>query len=166
MLIHGQYVRDDQLDAFKDLNIIASLFPLHTFYWGDWHRQLIGEKLGDKISPTRTALNKGLKLTIHTDAPVALPNLMRMVWTATNRVSRSGRIVGKDERLTVYEALKCITEWSAYQHFEEDSKGTLEVGKLADMVVLDANPLKVDLNDIKDITVLTTIKNGAVVYQR
>ena len=166
VLIHGQYVRDDQLDAFKDLNIIASLFPLHTFYWGDWHRQLIGEKLGDKISPTRTALNKGLKLTIHTDAPVALPNLMRMVWTATNRVSRSGRIVGKDERLTVYEALKCITEWSAYQHFEEDSKGTLEVGKLADMVVLDANPLKVDLNDIKDITVLTTIKNGDVVYQR
>ena len=166
VLIHGQYVRDDQLDAFKDLNIIASLFPLHTFYWGDWHRQLIGEKLGDKISPTRTALKKGLKLTIHTDAPVALPNLMRMVWTATNRVSRSGRIVGKDERLTVYEALKCITEWSAYQHFEEDSKGTLEVGKLADMVVLDANPLKVDLNDIKDITVLTTIKNGEVVYQR
>ena len=166
VLIHGQYVREDQLDAFKELNVIASLFPLHTFYWGDWHRQLIGEKLGDKISPTRTALNKGLKLTIHTDAPVALPNLMRMVWTATNRVSRSGRIVGKDERLTVYEALKCITDWSAYQHFEEDSKGTLEVGKLADMVILDANPLKVDLDAIKDINVLTTIKNGEVVYQR
>ena len=166
VLIHGQYVREDQLDSLKNLNIIASLFPLHTFYWGDWHKQLIGDSLGNKISPTRTALNKGLKITIHTDAPVALPNLMRVVWTAVNRVSRSGEIIGEKERLTPYEALKCITEWSAYQHYEEDSKGTLEKGKLADLVILDANPLKVNVNDIKDITVVTTIKEGTTVYQK
>jgi len=112
------------------------------------------------------SLNKGLKLTIHTDAPVALPNLMRMVGISVERKSRSGQVIGAGERLSPYEALQAVTIWSAYQHFEEDSKGTLEVGKLADMVVLDANPLKVDLNDIKDITVLTTIKNGDVVYQR
>jgi len=110
VLIHGQYVREDQLDAFKDLNIIASLFPLHTFYWGDWRKLLIGDSLGNKISPTRTALNKGLKITTHADAPVALPNLMRVIWTATNRVSRSGEIIGENERLTPYEALKYITE--------------------------------------------------------
>jgi predicted amidohydrolase YtcJ len=166
VLIHGQYVREDQLDSLKELNIIASLFPLHTFYWGDWHKQLIGDSLGNKISPTRTALNKGLKITIHTDAPVALPNLMRVVWTAVNRVSRSGEIIGEKERLTPYEALKCITEWSAYQHYEENSKGTLEKGKLADLVILDANPLKVNVNDIKDITVVTTIKEGTTVYQK
>ena len=166
VLIHGQYVREDQLDDFKDLNIIASLFPLHTFYWGDWHKEIIGDSLGNKISPTRTALNKGLKITIHTDAPVALPNLMRVIWTATNRVSRSGKIIGKNERLTPYEALKCITEWSAYQHFEEDNKGTLEVGKLADLVILNANPLKVKLNDIKDIVVAETIKEGITVYKK
>ena len=166
VLIHGQYVREDQLNEFKNLNVIASLFPLHTFYWGDWHKKLIGDSLGNKISPTRTALDKGLKITIHTDAPVALPNLMRVIWTATNRVSRSGEIIGENERLTPYEALKCITEWSAYQHFEEKDKGTLEVGKLADMVILDLNPLEVDIENIKDIIVIQTIKNGATVYKK
>ncbi len=166
VIIHGQYIREDQLDAFKELDVIASLFPLHTFYWGDWHKQLIGDSLGNKISPTRTALNKGLKLTIHTDAPVALPNLMRVVWSAVNRSSRSGQIIGEAERLTPYEALKCITDWSAYQHFEEKNKGTLVVGKLADLVVLDRNPLKVTPDSIKDIVVMETIKNGQTVYQR
>ncbi len=166
VLIHGQYVREDQLDEFKNLNIITSLFPLHTFYWGDWHKELIGDSLGNKISPTRTALNKGLKITIHTDAPVALPNLMRVIWTATNRVSRSGDIIGENERLTPYEALKCITEWSAYQHFEEEKKGTLEVGKLADLVILDSNPLKVAIENIKNIVVLQTIKEGKTVYKK
>jgi predicted amidohydrolase YtcJ len=165
VLIHGQYIRPDQLDSLKQLNVIVSLFPLHTFYWGDWHEQLIGEELGQKISPTRTALDKGLKLTIHTDAPVALPNLMRMVWTAVSRTSRSGKSIGADERLTPYEAMKCITDWSAYQHWEDNKKGTLTEGKIADFVILDANPLKVDTEAIKDIKVLNTIKEGKIVYE-
>jgi hypothetical protein len=166
VLIHGQYVREDQLDAYKELDIIASLFPLHTFYWGDWHKEIIGEELGNKISPTRTALNKGLRLTIHTDAPVALPNLMRMVGITVERKSRSGKVIGADEKLTPYEALKGITEWSAYQHFEEDTKGTIEEGKLADLVILDKNPLKAAEADIKDIVVLETIKEGTSVYKK
>jgi len=166
VLIHGQYVREDQLDSYKELDIIASLFPLHTFYWGDWHKQIIGEELGNNISPTRTALNKGLKLTIHTDAPVALPNLMRMVGITVERKSRSGKLIGEDEKLTAYEALKAITIWSAYQHFEEDKKGTLEEGKLADMVILDKNPLKVAEEKIKEIIVLETIKDGVSIYKK
>lgn len=166
VLIHGQYIREDQLDSLKKLDIIASLFPLHTFYWGDWHRELIGEELGDTISPVRTALNKGLKITIHSDAPVALPNLMRVIWTAVSRTSRSGRVVGEKERLTAYEALKAITDWSAYQHFEEQSKGTLSVGKKADLVVLDNNPLTVSVDEIKNIQVLETIKGGVSVFTR
>ncbi|MHA7863933.1 amidohydrolase [Flagellimonas marinaquae] len=166
VLIHGQYVREDQLDSLKKLDVIASLFPLHTFYWGDWHKQIIGDSLGNKISPTRTALNKGLNITIHTDAPVALPNLMRMVGISVERKSRSGQLIGENEKMTPYEALKGITEWSAYQHFEEATKGTLEVGKTADLVILDKNPLKVPESDIKDIKVMETIKNGVSVYQR
>jgi len=166
VLVHGQYVRHDQLDSFKELNVIASLFPLHTFYWGDWHKQLIGDELGNNISPTRTALNKGLNLTIHTDAPVALPNLMRMIGIAVERKSRSGAVLNADEALTPYEALQAITIWSAYQHFEEDMKGTLEVGKLADLVILDKNPLKVAHEEIKNILVLETIKEGSSIYKR
>ena len=165
-LIHGQYIRDDQLDSFKELNVITSLFPLHTFYWGDWHKEIIGDSLGNRISPVRTALNKGVKITIHTDAPVALPNLMRVVWTAVQRTSRSGQVIGGSERLTPYEALKCITIWSAYQHFEEDKKGTLEKGKLADIVILDKNPLKVAPDTIKDIQVIETIKEGQTVFKK
>lgn len=166
VLIHGQYVREDQLDSLKEMDIIASLFPLHTFYWGDWHKEIIGDSLGNKISPTKTALDKGLKLTIHTDAPVALPNLMRVLWTASKRESRSGEIIGIEERLTPYQALKAITIWSAHQHFEENSKGSLKAGKLADLVILDKNPLKVDLSDIKDIVVLETIKEGETIFKK
>jgi predicted amidohydrolase YtcJ len=165
-LIHGQYIRKDQLDSLKELDVIASLFPLHTFYWGDWHKQIIGEELGNTISPVRTALNKGVKITIHTDAPVALPNLMRVVWTAVNRTSRSGKVIGESERLTPYEALQAITIWSAYQHFEENRKGSLVAGKLADLVILDGNPLKMDPDAIKDIQVLQTIKEGKIVFAK
>lgn len=164
VLIHGQYIRGDQLDSVKSLDIVASLFPLHTFYWGDWHKQLIGDSLGNRISPVRTALDKGVKVTIHTDAPVALPNLMRMAGISVERKSRSGATIGAEEKITPYEALQAITAWSAWQHFEEDTKGTLEAGKLADLVILDRNPFRVNEADIKEIRVLETIKEGETVY--
>jgi predicted amidohydrolase YtcJ len=164
VLIHGQYVRMDQLDSLKKLEVVASLYPMHTFYWGDWHKQIIGDSLGNKISPIKSALNKGLKVTSHTDAPVALPNLMMIMWTTVNRVSRSGVVIGADERLTPYEALQSVTIWGAYQHFEDKNKGSLKVGKLGDMVVLSENPLKIDPMKLKDIVVLETIKEGKSVY--
>ncbi len=165
VLIHGQYVRMDQLDSLKKLDVIASLFPMHTFYWGDWHKKIIGDSLGNKISPIKSALNRGLHVTSHTDAPVALPNLMMIMWTTVNRVSRTGAVIGAEERLTPYEALQSITIWGAYQHFEDTKKGSLTVGKLGDMVVLSENPLKVDPMKIKDIVVLETIKEGKSIYK-
>mgnify|MGYP001819255746 CR=1 FL=1 len=166
VIIHGQYIREDRLDEAKKMDLLVSLFPLHTFYWGDWHKELIGDSLGNKISPVRTALNKDLKVTIQTDAPVTLPNLMRVIWTAVERTSRSGKVIGEDERITPFEALKAITIWSAYQHYEEDKKGTLENGKLADLVILDKNPLKVKPDEIKDIQVIQTIKEGIPVFKK
>lgn len=166
VLIHGQYVRFDQLDSLKKLDVVASLFPMHTFYWGDWHRQIIGDSLGNLISPIKTALNKGLHVTSHTDAPVAFPNLMMIMWTTVNRVSRSGAVIGTAERLTPYEALQSITIWGAYQHFEENTKGSLKEGKLADMVLLDANPLKVDPMKLKEIQIMETIKEGRSIYRK
>ena len=166
VLIHGQYIRMDQLDSMKKLDVVASLFPMHTFYWGDWHKQIIGDSLGNLISPIRTALNKGLHVTSHTDAPVAFPNLAMILWTTVNRVSRSGAIIGAGERLSAYEALKSITIWGAYQHFEENKKGSIAVGKLGDLVVLSDNPLKIDPMKLKDLVVLETIKEGKTVYKK
>lgn len=165
-LVHGQYVRMDQLDRMVELDVYASLFPMHTFYWGDWHKQIIGDELGNEISPTRSALDRGLPLTSHTDAPVALPNLMQVMWATVNRTSRSGAIIGPSERLTPEEAFKAITLWSAKQHFEEDTKGSIEVGKNADLVILSDNPLTIDVDRINKIVVLETIKDGKTVWQR
>jgi predicted amidohydrolase YtcJ len=166
ILIHGQLIRMDQLDSIKKYDIVASFFPMHTFYWGDWYKEIIGPDKAQQISPTKSALKKGVRITTHTDAPVALPNLMMIVHTAVNRTSRSGTIMGPDERLTPYEALQSITSWSAFQFFEEKTKGSFAIGKLADMVVLDNNPLKVDKAKIKDIKVLETFKEGKSIYKK
>ncbi|MBL8821651.1 MAG: amidohydrolase [Planctomycetia bacterium] len=165
-LIHGQFVRQDQLDACKELQIFPSLFPMHTFYWGDWYDQIIGPDLAQQISPMRSVLKRGMICTSHTDAPVALPNLMQVVGATVNRTSRSGKVMGPDERVTPLEAIKMITLWGAHQFFEEKNKGSLEVGKLADLVILDKNPLTVDPMTIKDIKVMETIKEGKSVYKR
>jgi len=164
-LIHGQYIRMDQLDDLAELDMAASLFPMHTFYWGDWHSEIIGDELAQNISPTRAALDRGIPLTSHTDAPVALPNLMQVMWATVNRTTRSGRILGPDQRLTPIEALKAITIWGAWQHFEENEKGSLTPGKLADMVILSDNPLTIDPSRINEIVVLETIKTGQTVWR-
>ncbi len=166
ILIHGQLIRMDQLDSLKKYDMVGSFFPMHTFYWGDWYKQIIGPDQAQKISPIKSAMNKGIRVTSHTDAPVALPNLMMIMYTTVNRVSRSGTVMGPDERLTPYEALKSITIWGAEQFFEEKKKGSLVAGKLADMVVLDKNPLKVDPMTLKDIIVLETIKEGKSIYKK
>jgi predicted amidohydrolase YtcJ len=165
-LIHGQFVRQDQLDSLQALQVIPSLFPMHTFYWGDWYERIIGPELAQTISPMRSAIDRGLMPTSHSDAPVALPNLMQVMWATVNRLSRSGKVMGQAERTTPLEALKAITLWGARQHFEDDRKGSLEVGKLADLVILDRNPLTVDPADINAIQVLETIKEGRTVHAR
>ncbi len=165
VLIHGQTLRQDQISRLKDLGIIPSLFPMHTFYWGEWHKtSVLGPERAAYISPTRDVLNAGLIFTSHHDAPVALPDSMRVLSATVTRVTRSGEVLGPDQRVTPYEGLKAMTLWSAYQHFEEKSKGSIEVGKQADFVVLSANPLTVDPLTIADIKVLKTINDDKVVF--
>ena len=164
-LIHGQFIRQDQLDALEELQVIPSLFPMHTFYWGDWYDEIIGPQLAQQISPMKSAIKRDMKPTSHTDAPVALPNLMQVMWATVNRVSRSGRVVGPEERVTPLEALKAITLWGAREHFEEQTKGSIETGKLADLVILSDNPLTMDTMKINKIRVLETIKEGKSVYR-
>jgi predicted amidohydrolase YtcJ len=166
MLIHGQFIRPDQVQQLKSLGIFPSMFPMHTFYWGDWYKQIVGPEQAARISPMRSILNTGLHATSHTDAPVALPNLMQVVWATVNRTSRSGTVVGPDERVSPYEAMKMITLWSAEQFGEQAAKGSIKEGKLADLVVLSDNPLSVDPATINQIHVLETIKEGKTVWAR
>lgn len=166
VMIHAQTVREDQLDKMQTLGIIPSFFSMHTYYWGDWHRdETLGKQRAYRISPTQSTLQRGMKFTEHHDAPVALPSATMILHTTVNRSSRSGDIIGSDQRVSPYIALKSITSWAAWQYFEEHSKGTLTTGKLADLVILDKNPLTVQPAAIKDITVLETIKEGTTVYK-
>ena len=119
-----------------------------------------------RISPARTAGEKGVVYTFHQDAPVIPPNMMDTVWCAVNRTTRSGLVLGDGERVTTLQALKAVTGNAAYQYFEEERKGTIEPGKLADFVVLDRNPLQTDPKELREIKVLKTIKEGRILFER
>lgn len=164
VMIHCQTVGDDQLDEMKELGMIPSIFVAHTWYWGDVHLKNLGSVRGAHISPARAAMERGLIYNFHQDTPVVEPDMLHTVWCAVNRVTRSGKPIGQEQCISVYEALKGVTIHGAYAYHEEERKGTLEAGKLADMVILDRNPLKTDKMQIRDIQVLETIKEGKTLY--
>jgi predicted amidohydrolase YtcJ len=164
-MIHAQTVRDDQLERMRDLQIIPSFFVSHTYFWGDWHRDsVLGPKRAARISPVKSTVDRAMPFTLHNDAPIVPPDMLHLVWSAVNRITRSGKVLGPEQRVSVLDALKGITIHAAYQNFEEGIKGSIEPGKLADLVILAENPLRVDPMLIKDIRVLETIKEGQRVY--
>jgi predicted amidohydrolase YtcJ len=166
VLIHGQFLREDQVDSYQKLGVLPSLFPMHTFYWGDWHRDhTVGPVLAENISPTGWCVERGMKFTSHHDAPVAFPDSMRVLDATVTRRSRSGDILGPHQRVDVMIALKAMTIWPAWQHFEEKTKGSIEVGKLADFVILDKDPTAVDPETLDTLKVTQTIKEGITVFQ-
>lgn len=164
--VHAQFARLDQLNAFKKYKMVPSFFTNHAYFWGDVHVKNLGTKRADALSPLATADKLGLRYTNHSDDTVTPVDPLFAVWSAVNRTSRSGQIIGRDERISPYQALKATTKNAAYVYFEEDRKGTLTAGKLADLVILDANPLTVAPNAIKDIEVVSTIKEGKTIYHR
>jgi predicted amidohydrolase YtcJ len=164
VIIHAQLMRADQLDRAAELRIVPSFFAAHTFFWGDWHVRSFGEERGTNVSPARWALDRGVHFTIHNDATVVPPDIMRLVSIAVNRKSRSGRVLGPHQRLTVMEALHAVTLGGAYQYFEEDTKGSITVGKQADLVILGENPLTADPADLEYIPILETFSRGRSVF--
>lgn len=162
--IHSQFVRLDQLETFKKYNIEPSFFTNHAYFWGDAHLENLGTERANFLSPIATADKLGLKYTNHSDATVTPINPLFTIWSAVNRVSRTGKVIGEKEKATPYQALKAITINAAYEFFEEKTKGTLAVGKIADFVILDKNPLTVEPMDIKNIKVLETIKDGKSIF--
>lgn len=138
IVIHAQMATEDQLDRMQALGIIPSFFNMHTYYWGDRHWDIfMGPERAARMSPAASAVERNMPYTLHADTPVVPMEPMRIVWSAVNRLSSGGRLIGGAQRISVVDALKGITSHAAYQAFEENDKGTIEVGKLADLVVLD-----------------------------
>ena len=164
VMIHAQLVTRPQLAALKELGGIASFFNAHTYYWGSVHEKNLGRR-AQTISPLHTAQELGLCYTLHQDSPVIKPDMLFSVWCAVTRQTRALKVLGTDERISVYDALKAITINAAYQYFEEKHKGTIEAGKLCDLAVLDHNPLTVPAAQLRDIRVLATVKEGEILYQ-
>lgn len=167
VMIHAQTARDDQIALMKEHQIVPSYFVAHTFYWGDWHRDSVfGVERASRISPLKTTLELGVPFTTHNDTPVVPSDMLQLVWSGVNRLTRSNKVLGPEQRISALDALKSVTINAAYQMFEDQNKGSIEVGKIADFVVLSDSPLTVEPDAIKDIEVLETVKDGKTVYSK
>lgn len=164
--IHSQFVRPDQLEMYKKYKIEPSFFTNHAYFWGDVHVENLGKERAFFLSPIATADKMKLKYTNHSDATVTPINPLFTVWTAVNRISRTGKVIGENERATPYQALKAITTNAAYEFFDEDLKGSLKVGKLADFVLLNKNPITSNPAELKEIKVMETIKAGKTIFKK
>lgn len=167
VMVHCQCLRKEQLDEIKEIGAIPTFFNDHVRFWGDLHHdEVFGPERAQNISPMGWALEKGIRFTIHQDPPVKLPNQILGIHNAVNRKTESGRVLGEHQRISVMEAIKAVTINGAYQYFEEDTKGSIEVGKLADMIIVDKNPLTILSEELETIQVLETIKEGNTIYKR
>jgi predicted amidohydrolase YtcJ len=162
---HAQMATEPQLRRMKKLGVSPSFFVSHTFFWGDQHREIfMGPERAARISPLRSAKKLGIRYSIHLDSPVVPMSPLQAMWSATNRLTRSGKVLGPNQRVSPRQALRAVTIDAAWQDFDADIKGSIEVGKLADFVVLKQNPLTIKETRIRDIKVLRTIVGGKVVY--
>ena len=167
VFVHASWLRPDQIEKMKQFGAVPSFLPSGIVPGGDAVVKLWGPERSAAAMAARTFLRAGLPFTFSHDAPVSpVPSVLALVDAGVNRRTASGTVVGPDERISPYDALRAVTATAAYQIKEEQTKGTLEAGKLADLVILEKNPLKVDPLTIKDIRVLQTVKEGRTVYER
>ena len=165
VMIHAQFLGIDQIGDLKKYGIIPSFFIPHVFYFGDIHIKNLGYSRASKISPANSALKKNITFTFHQDSPVIKPNMFETIWCAVTRITKSGVILGENERISVINAIKALTLNYKYQYFKENEKGSIKEGKNADLIIIDKNPLKINFDEIKNIKVIETIKKGATLFR-
>lgn len=162
---HGSAMRLDQIDRVKRLHMVASFYPSAGCSLYELFSKTIGVDRASMANPIRSAMDRGVVCTMHNDAPILGPDPFIILWAAVNRRSiNTGTLFGEEERISVREGIRALTINGAYQSFDEDRKGSIEPGKLADLVVINLDPLSLDPMDIKEIRVLETIKDGVTVY--
>ncbi|MFO1089678.1 MAG: amidohydrolase [Hyphomicrobiales bacterium] len=166
VFIHASYMRPEQITHMGKVGGIPSYLTSSLVSGGAGALILWGGERGNKVMAAHTMEEKGLPFTFSHDAPVSPePWILPLVDAAVNRALPDGRIIGEKERVDPYVALKAVTAYAAYQIKDEKTKGTLEPGKLADLVILEKDPLKVDPKTIKDIKILETVKEGETVWK-
>ena len=160
-IVHGQMLDEALLRRMAALGICTTLFPNHLYYWGDFHyRETVGPARSQGLSPLATALRLGVPVGVHSDTPVSPINPLFSAWCAVNRVTSSGRVLGANERISVYDALRLVTLGAAYLLHMDKEIGSIEVGKRADFAVLGEDPLTVGAEHLKDVPVLGTVLGG------
>ena len=165
-MIHAQLLDLDQMDEVKELGVVPSFFAAHVYHWGDVHVKNFGAERAARISPAGAALERDIPFTFHQDTPVLPPDMLETVWCGVNRLTRSGAVLGPEQKIPVVEALAAVTIRAAWQYFEEGEKGSLREGKRADLVLLERDPLTADPMSLRDIPVLATWKDGRLIYRR
>lgn len=166
VIIHAQLLPEDQLDLAVKNRMIASFFAAHVYHWGDVHIENFGLERAKQISLAASAKKAGLPFTFHQDSPVIQPDMMETVWCAVNRITKKGVLLGEEQKIPVWDALKAVTQQAAYQYFEEEEKGSIRPGKQANFAVLDRNPLAVEPMDLRNIRVLETIRQDETIFRR
>ncbi|MBU9713508.1 amidohydrolase [Evansella tamaricis] len=164
---HVQTATKEDLKQMKELGIEASFFINHVYYWGERHKKIfLGESRAKRINPLRDAMDLGFKFTLHSDCPITPISPLFSIWAAVNRRTTEGSVLGEDQKIDVITALKSMTIYGAWLNFEEDIAGSIEIGKQADFIIVDKDPLKVNVDDIKDISILSTFISGKEVYSK
>ncbi|CQR45889.1 N-substituted formamide deformylase precursor [Paraliobacillus sp. PM-2] len=164
---HVQTATLKDLDRMQDLQLAGSFFINHVYYWGDRHQKLfLGPERASRISPIKDAVDRQLLFTLHSDCPITPISPLFSVWSAVNRVTREGEILGPDQRCDVVTALKAMTIYGAQLNFDEENSGSIEIGKHADFAVLEKDPTKIDPIEIKDISILYTLIGGKIVFEK
>lgn len=162
---HGMVIRPDQMERIKKLGVIVSS-QFHTYMASRTMIQDWGEKRGAEANQTRQLLDAGIHVGVGTDWTLMPPNPFEVLYFLVTRKNRYGEPAGLDQRISRREALRLATMGNAYITFEENVKGSIEPGKLADFVVLDRDYLTIPAEEIKDIRVLMTVVGGKVVFQK
>jgi len=162
-LQHGQMIDRPMFDRMAALGLCANLFTNHLWYWGDQHHDItMGPDRAHRLNACRSALQAGVALAIHSDAPVTPLAPLFTAWCAVNRLTPSGRVLGEDQCLTVPEALRAITLGAAWTLKLDHEIGSIECGKRADFAVLDDDPYEMRPAALKDVRVWGTVLSGRV----
>jgi predicted amidohydrolase YtcJ len=163
-LEHCGCMRDEQFARAAALGVTVSLFMAHVYYWGDvLHDSLFPPEVADRWAAAGSALRAGVRISFHNDGFVSPTRPLLNIQTAVTRATRSGRVLGPEQAISVEQALRAQTIDAAYQLFMDDIVGSLETGKLADLVVLAENPLAVAPERIGAIAVEATYVGGVKV---